>query len=64
MIVLDASVLIGHFEPADAHHRQATELLTSSLSRRSTSALGVVVATGEPWAAPHDMRNKISAISL
>lgn len=27
MIVLDASVLIGHFEPADAHHARATELL-------------------------------------
>lgn len=27
MIVLDASVLIGHFEPADAHHTSATALL-------------------------------------
>lgn len=27
MIVLDASVLIGHLEPADAHHRRATDLL-------------------------------------
>lgn len=31
MIVLDASVLIGHFEPADAHHAQATELLKSHI---------------------------------
>ena len=27
MIVLDASVLIGHFEPADAHHDDASALL-------------------------------------
>lgn len=27
MIVLDASVLIAHFEPADANHERATELL-------------------------------------
>jgi predicted nucleic acid-binding protein len=29
MIVLDASVLIGHFESADQHHADATELLLS-----------------------------------
>ncbi len=27
MIVLDASVLIAHFEPADAHHARASSLL-------------------------------------
>lgn len=27
MIVLDASLLIAHFEPADVHHDKATELL-------------------------------------
>lgn len=27
MIVLDASVLIAHFEPADAHHMRASALL-------------------------------------
>ncbi len=27
MIVFDASVLIAHFEPADAHHQRATALL-------------------------------------
>jgi predicted nucleic acid-binding protein len=27
VIVLDASVLIGHFEPADAHHTDASALL-------------------------------------
>ena len=31
MIVLDASVLIGHFEPADAHHADATALLAAHL---------------------------------
>lgn len=32
MILLDASVLIGHFEPADAHHTRATALLTAHLT--------------------------------
>lgn len=32
MILLDASVVIGHFEPADAHHVQATALLTAHLT--------------------------------
>ena len=32
MIVLDASVLIGHFEPADLHHAHATALLTAHLT--------------------------------
>lgn len=32
MIILDASVLIGHFEPADAHHADATALLTAHAS--------------------------------
>lgn len=31
MIVVHASVLIGHFEPADAHHAQATAVLTAHL---------------------------------
>jgi predicted nucleic acid-binding protein len=31
VIVLDARVLIGHFEPADAHHADATALLTAHL---------------------------------
>ena len=32
VIILDASVLIGHFEPADAHHTEATALLKSHAS--------------------------------
>jgi toxin FitB len=32
VILLDASVLIGHFEPVDAHHAQATALLTAHLT--------------------------------
>ena len=32
MIILDASVLIGHFESADAHHAEATALLTAHAS--------------------------------
>jgi predicted nucleic acid-binding protein len=32
VIVLDASVLIGHFEPADAHHTDATALLNAHVA--------------------------------
>ena len=32
MIVLDASVLIGHFESADAHHDEATAMLRAHAS--------------------------------
>lgn len=32
MILLDAGVLIGHFEPADAHHARATALLADHLA--------------------------------
>jgi predicted nucleic acid-binding protein len=31
VILLDASVLIGHFEPADVHHAQAGAVLTNHL---------------------------------
>jgi predicted nucleic acid-binding protein len=31
VIVLDASVLIGHFEPADAHHTDASALLKANV---------------------------------
>jgi predicted nucleic acid-binding protein len=39
MIVLDASVLIGHFEPADAHHRDATALLKAHLTDSFASSV-------------------------
>jgi predicted nucleic acid-binding protein len=32
VIVLDASVLIGHFEPADVHHADAAALLMACLA--------------------------------
>lgn len=41
MIVLDASVLIGHFEPADAHHTEATALLRA----HATESFGASVIT-------------------
>ncbi|BBX99283.1 type II toxin-antitoxin system VapC family toxin [Mycobacterium lacus] len=47
MIVLDASVLIGHFEPADAHHADATALLrahSSELFAASVITLAEVYA--------------------
>lgn len=34
MIILDASVLIGHFEPADPHHENAAALLQTHRSHR------------------------------
>ncbi len=39
MIVLDASVLIGHFEPADAHHVDATELLKAHVTEPFASSI-------------------------
>ncbi len=39
MIVLDASVLIGHLEPADAHHAGATALLKAHLSESFASSV-------------------------
>ncbi len=39
MIVLDASVLIGHFEPADPHHAYATALLKAHVSDSFTSSV-------------------------
>lgn len=34
MIILDASVLIGHFEPADQHHEKAGALLQAHRGHR------------------------------
>lgn len=39
MIVLDASVLIGHFEPADSHHGDATALLKAHLTDSFASSV-------------------------
>ncbi len=39
MIVLDASVLIGHFEPAALHHAQATALLKAHLTDTFASSV-------------------------
>lgn len=39
MILLDASVLIGHFERADAHHADATALLRNHLSEVFASSV-------------------------
>ncbi len=41
MIILDASVLIGHFESADAHHADATALLRA----RALEAFAASVVT-------------------
>jgi predicted nucleic acid-binding protein len=39
VIVLDASVLIGHFEPADSHHGDATALLKAHLTDSFASSV-------------------------
>ena len=39
MIVVDASVLIGHFEPADSHHAEATALLKAHLTDTFASSV-------------------------
>lgn len=39
MIVLDASVLIAHFESADTHHAGATDLLTSHAAEPFASSV-------------------------
>ena len=39
MIVLDASVLIGHFEPADAHHTDATALLNAHVAESFSASV-------------------------
>lgn len=39
MIVLDASVLIAHFETTDAHHANATELLLANASEPFASSV-------------------------
>ena len=46
MIVLDASVLIGHFEPADSHHADATALLQA---HRTDSFASSVVTLAEVY---------------
>jgi predicted nucleic acid-binding protein len=43
VIVLDASVLIGHFEPADAHHTDATALLKAH-AQKSFAASVITLA--------------------
>jgi predicted nucleic acid-binding protein len=43
VIILDASVLIGHFESADAHHTDATALLRAH-ALESFAASGITLA--------------------
>jgi predicted nucleic acid-binding protein len=39
VIILDASVLIGHFEPADSHHAEATALLKEHRNEEFASSV-------------------------
>jgi predicted nucleic acid-binding protein len=48
VIILDASVLIGHFEPADVHHAKATALLKAQLTDTFASS---VVTLAEVYVA-------------
>jgi predicted nucleic acid-binding protein len=57
VILLDASVLIGHFEPADAHHTQATAVLTAHLAESFAASVitlaEVYTGAGRRGQAPH-----------
>lgn len=65
MIVLDATVLIGHFRGADAHHARADELVAQHLGGgfgASTLTLAEVLVgptrggrLAEMWASLHDL---------
>ncbi|EUA52247.1 pilT domain protein [Mycobacterium xenopi 4042] len=49
MIILDASVLIGHFESADAHHAEATGLLAAHAAESFAAS---VITLAEVYVGP------------
>jgi predicted nucleic acid-binding protein len=63
VIVLDASVLIGHFEPADAHHTEATALLRSRLTQPFVASVITLaeVYTGAARAGQSDRLRRLVA---
>lgn len=63
MIVLDASVLIGHFEASDAHHTAATALLKAHSSARFTASVITLaeVYTGATRAGKADQLSRALA---
>jgi predicted nucleic acid-binding protein len=61
VILLDASVLIGHFEPADAHHHQATAVLTAHLAD-SFSASVITLAQVYTGAARHGQAPRLKEL--
>ena len=63
MIVLDASVLIGHFEPANAHHNDASALLKAHLLEPFAASVVTVaeVYTGAARAGRSDRLQQLLA---
>jgi len=61
VILLDASVLIGHFEPADAHHAQATAVLTAHLAE-SFAASVITLAEVYTGAARHGQAPRLKEL--
>lgn len=63
MIVLDASVLIGHFEASDAHHAAATALLKAHSATRFTASVITLaeVYTGATRAGKADQLSRALA---
>ncbi|GDY32601.1 type II toxin-antitoxin system VapC family toxin [Gandjariella thermophila] len=61
MIVLDASVLIAHFDAMDAHHEQATTLLRAAV-RESFGAS--IVTLAEVLVGPHRAGRSDEVVSI
>lgn len=61
MIVLDASVLIGHFESADQHHADATELLLAYAAEPFASSV-VTLAEVYVGAARADQADRLAQL--
>lgn len=63
MIILDASVLIGHFESADAHHAEATALLAAHASESFAASVVTLaeVYVGAARAAQAEQLQKLLA---
>lgn len=67
MIVLDASVLIAHFDGADAHHSRARRLLSEGLSdvlRASPITLAEFLVTGTRAGVQGAMLDGLSSLGV
>ena len=67
LIVLDASVVIGHLDPADAHHEAAVTALLSHAAddlRLPASAYSETLVGPARKGRAHEAREKIKALSI